>query len=310
MYSALLYFYYKVPSFKSLGIFGKIINRSLALCIKILFDATMTCYYRRTSDKIGFSLNTQKRDKLYIVSLTSFPARINEVWITIEGILRQSFKADKVILWLSKEQFPDEVVPESLTQLTKRGLTIQFCDGDLRSHKKYKYALEMYPNDYVITLDDDLYYDPNLLQNLIKIKNEYPNAIATNRAHGIKFGENNEPLPYRQWEHNYTGLEPSNSLVQTGGFGTIYCKSDLHEDFNNVELIKELSFHADDLWLKIMVFLKDKKVVTNSKYNKDPITVKSSQIEKLVTTNVIEGGNDTQFSKMMEYYDIEASRFK
>ena len=36
-----------------------------------------------------------------IVSLTSFPARIDKVYLCINSLLRQSFKADKVILWLA-----------------------------------------------------------------------------------------------------------------------------------------------------------------------------------------------------------------
>ena len=74
--------------------------------------------------------------------------------------------------------------------------------------------------------------------------------------------------------------------------------------FNNKDLIKQIAFHADDLWLKMMCFLNNKKVVTNNKYNKDPITVKSSQIEKLVTFNVLEGGNDEQLNSIVKYFNI------
>ncbi|MBQ2886366.1 MAG: hypothetical protein IJE43_21810 [Alphaproteobacteria bacterium] len=40
-----------------------------------------------------------------IVSLTSYPARINIVHKTIESLLNQTYKADKVILYLAYEQF-------------------------------------------------------------------------------------------------------------------------------------------------------------------------------------------------------------
>ena len=63
-----------------------------------------------------------------------------------------------VILWLSKEQFPDRsFIPNSLLSLEKRGLIIELCEGDLRSHKKYYYALRQYPNDIIITIDDMLF---------------------------------------------------------------------------------------------------------------------------------------------------------
>ena len=68
------------------------------------------------------------------------------------------------------------------------------------------------------------------------------------------------------------------------------------------KLIKELCFHADDVWLKFMAYLNGKKVVTNSFFNKDYITTGSTQTEKLVTTNVIAGGNDEQLKKVLEFF--------
>ena len=51
-----------------------------------------------------------------IVSLTSFPARINTVHQVIESLLNQTKKADKIILWLAPEQFPngEKDLPEKL----------------------------------------------------------------------------------------------------------------------------------------------------------------------------------------------------
>lgn len=300
--------YFSLPDFSKIGVLGKILNRLIAMLVKRIFDRTIPNYFLKTSSNAGFGLNVNKRSKKYIVSLTSFPARIDDVWITIETILRQSFKPDEIILWLAESQFPDKKIPESLVKLKSRGLTIKFCKQDIRSHKKYLFALEQFPDDFIITLDDDLYYDRNLIKNLIEIKQLHPTCIATNRAHQINLGVNTV-LPYRKWRHNVTSDVPSHSIVQTGGFGTIYQNSDLFKDFNDKDLILQLAFHADDLWLKMMCFLNDKKVVTNNKYNKDPITVKSSQIEKLVTINVLEGGNDEQLNNIIKYYNIDPNKF-
>lgn len=307
--NTVLKIYYALPNFAKAGIAGKIVNRLLAKVVKTILDNTVPSYFLKTAEKAGWGLNTDKRDRLYIVSLTSFPGRINEVWITIETILRQSFKPDKIILWLAESQFPDKKIPDSLNSLLKRGLTIEFCKEDLRSHKKYFYAFEQYPDDYIITLDDDLYYDRDLLLNLVKLRKQFPTAVSTNRAHTITFS-GNKILPYRQWKHNVTNNIPSHQLVQTGGFGTIYLRTDLYRDFNNTQLIKELAFHADDLWLKMMCFLNAKKIVTNSCYNKDPITVKSSQAEKLVKINVFQNGNDKQLENVLHHYRIKDCTLK
>lgn len=296
--------YYSIPSFTFLGKFGKGINYAMGRVLKVMLDREVPQYMENTADEAGSGISNNEGKPKYIVSLTSFPARINDVWISIETILRQSFKPDMIILWLAEEQFPDKKLPIKLVELQNRGLTIKYCD-DLRSHKKYYYTLKEYPDANIITLDDDLYYDKDVLKNVVQLHNKYPECIATNRAHEIII-KNGTVLPYRKWNHNATNItKPSNLLLQTGGAGTLYPPVSLHPDVLDKKLIKELCFHADDVWLKMMAYLNGTKIVTNKKYNKDPITVSSTQNEKLVSTNVIHGGNDTQLHNILNHYNIK-----
>lgn len=296
--------YYSFPSFTFLGKFGKGINYAMGRVLKVLLDRQVPSHMEKTAARAGSGISNAGGEVNYIVSLTSFPARINDVWISVETILRQSFKPDMIILWLAEEQFPDKKIPEKLAKLQDRGLTIKYCD-DLRSHKKYYYTLKEYPNANIITLDDDLYYDKDVLKNVVELHKKYPDCIATNRAHEIII-KDGKVLPYRKWNHNATNIiKPSHLLLQTGGAGTLYPPGSLHPDVLDKKLIKELCFHADDVWLKMMAYLNGTKIVTNKKYDKDPITVSSTQNEKLVSTNVIHGGNDTQLNNILNYYNIE-----
>ena len=94
-------------------------------------------------------VTTNKRETKIIVSLTTFPGRINTVDKTISTLLTQTLKPDEVILWLAESQFPNKELPEQLTKLQQYGLTIKWCE-DLRSYKKLIPALEEYPNDIII----------------------------------------------------------------------------------------------------------------------------------------------------------------
>lgn len=297
-------FYFALPNFARIGIAGKAINRVLGMILKRIFDAFVPAFLLRTAPNAGYGLNTEPRDETYIVSLTSFPARINEIWITIETLLRQSFKPDKIILWLAKSQFPDEKVPESLEKLRDRGLTINFCDEDLRSHKKYYFVLKEFTEDFIITADDDLYYDKHFISNLIRLHIEYPKLIVTNRAHKFTFTKGTLN-PYRKWHHNVTDTAPSHYLVPTGGAGTLFPPGSLHSDVLNHSIFKSLCFHADDLWLKVMALMNGTMVVTNKRYNKDFITITNSQREKLVNNNVFGGGNDAQLKKILLNYELD-----
>ena len=70
--------------------------------------------------------------------------------MVIETILSQSIKPDKVILYLSKVQFPrlEDDLPDSLLHMKASGLDIRFVEGDIRSHKKYYYVMQAYPVSY------------------------------------------------------------------------------------------------------------------------------------------------------------------
>jgi hypothetical protein len=58
------------------------------------------------------------------------------------------------------------------------------------------------------------------------------------------------------------------------------------------------------LWIKIQSLLKNTQVVTNNRYNKDPISVKSSQLEKLVSINVLRGANDSQLRAVLDHFKM------
>ena len=49
-----------------------------------------------------------------IISLTSFPARLDTLWQCVESLKRQTVRPEKIILYLSKEQVKEDVLPPPL----------------------------------------------------------------------------------------------------------------------------------------------------------------------------------------------------
>ena len=122
-----------------------------------------------------------------VVSLTTFPLRIGKVHLTIQSILRQSRPADRILLWLSKEEFPEEAqLPANLLRLKEKGLDIRFCDN-IRSFKKVFYTAQEFENDVIVTADDDALYPENWLEGLWDIHEKYPGCVCCYRAHKITF---------------------------------------------------------------------------------------------------------------------------
>ncbi|MFN3756548.1 MAG: hypothetical protein ACK4RM_06310, partial [Flavobacterium sp.] len=150
-------------------------------------------------DKVPVIGETTDKNSDIIVSMTSFPARINWVHLTIKSIMAQIQKPNKIVLWLSKEEFPKELedLPEQLLKLKSKGLEIYFCEN-LKAHKKYYFSFVNYPDYSIVTIDDDVFYPNDLLESLKKNSDSFPDCIIAHRVREIL--SNNEGwAPYREW---------------------------------------------------------------------------------------------------------------
>lgn len=189
-----------------------------------------------------------------IVSLSSFPKRINNVWITIETIMQQTKRPKKIVLWLAEDSFPNKEgdLPEKLLRLKSRGLEIEFCE-DLWPHKKYFFAMKKYPDDIIITVDDDVLYPNNMIEELWKIHQKYPHAICCERGHIVTYTKDGFFEKYNNWNSEVKGLmEPTMQLFPIGCGGVLYPPRLLNEKLFDKEEIKRLCLANDDIWLKNM----------------------------------------------------------
>ena len=214
--------------------------------------------YKEASE---FGLTHEKRNPQLIVSLTTFPARINQVHLTINTLLRQETKPDRVILWLAESQFPSKEnnLPETLLRLKDLGLEIKWCE-DIRSYKKLVPSLREFPNDIIVTADDDMYYKEDWLKGLYKAYLKNPDRIYTRRGCRIKI-ENDEikVIRPRSYNFNYNFPVDFNNLLM-GGAGTLYPPHSLHNDIFNIEKIKTLIPTHDDIYFWVMGLLNNKEV--------------------------------------------------
>jgi len=243
-----------------------------------------------------------KKEKNVIVSLTSFPARIDSLWITIETLLRQSNRPEKIILWLAKSQFESvSKLPKRLLIQREQGLEIKFCD-DLMSHKKYYYTMKNYPEAVVITVDDDTFYPENLVENLIYTHKRYPGKICCNIGH-IMVIENGNILPYQKWISEADGYDlPSDYLVPIGCEGVLYPPGCLNENVFNKSQIKQLCPLADDLWLKAMATLNGVKAVKTCSTSITYANLISAKKDSLNKINSEHNMNDKQLINILDYY--------
>ena len=267
--------------------------------IEAYYNLFIPKYYKKTQKKRCYKKRNNK--SRIIVSLTSFPKRIDIVWITIESILRQSQKPDEIILWLAEEQFQGiDSLPKNLLELTEKGLTIRFCD-DLRSHKKYYYVMQEYPKDIIILADDDMVYPRDTIEKLLRLHKKYPKDICciTGQVIGT-----NEELP-SNWRNPYVNekLVHSDNVQIFTGSGSLYPPKCLNKDVFNRGLIQQLCPHADDLWLTYMARKNNTKITTLSPWRPFPITIYGTSENSLWYINAGQGKNDQQWMAIKKHYE-------
>ncbi len=249
------------------------------------------------------SLNKEPRDKKITVSLTSFPARINTVGYAIKSLFNQTVKPDRIILWLADTQFQGVELPNLLQNLCEKGLEIRFCK-DLRSHKKYYFALqEQQSNELVITYDDDLIYPEDSIERLYKKHKEFPDCVVCNRAQ-LCMEENGALGKYDTWTvYSSEGVKkPSARLFPSTGGGTLYPYQAVDEEAFNDKAMRETALTADDLWMRFMSAKKGTKIIKTRKAHRTFSTLEGSQTEGLQQENCIGGENDRALDRLSARY--------
>ena len=243
-----------------------------------------------------------------IVSLTSYPARINTVNQTIKSLLEQTVLPEKILLWLSEDNFPkkESELPQELLDLQENPkFEIRFVSGDLKPHKKYFYAMQEYPEHCIIVLDDDVIYDKTLVSRLISAYQKYPNCISAMRTNRILFKENGEVRNYQSWRLPDEILieQPSYQLLPVGVGGVLYPPHSIpHEAFDELAIM-EVCPMADDLWLKIWATHNNYPAVHPRDFVRFEYIPRTQEVG-LSNQNVLESANDIAIQNILDYFDL------
>ncbi|MBQ9991374.1 MAG: hypothetical protein IJP31_10625 [Lachnospiraceae bacterium] len=249
----------------------------------------------------GYHKTGIDRNSPIIVSLTTYPARINTVWITVTSLLRQTMKPCKIILYLAEEQFPDKKLPGSLDRLMEYGLEIVYVE-DLKPHKKYFYVMQEYPEHYIVTADDDIFYPEDHLEKLWKGHEKYPDTIVCHWSHRIMPDERKNIAEYNQWEDNCEEV-PCLATMAVGCNGVLYPPGCLPARAFNQKKLTELALYTDDLWLKCMEIINDYKTVNCNETILIYYNIVKTKKSGLWQKNTGQAGrNDLVWTRLMEAF--------
>ena len=268
------------------------------------FDCFLENMYIRLEKLPDNGLNADERKEVVTISLTTFPDRIEKSYYAIKSLMLQSYKPDRIILWLAEEQFPDKKLPHKFDALQAAGLEIKYCQ-DLRSHKKYFYALqEQKKNELVVTYDDDIIYEHDSLQKLVEAHTKYPNAIICNRGHEMMLSEDGVLQEYSTWKiHSSEGvMNPSMRIMPSTGNGCLYPFQSVPAIAFDWQIIKENALTADDIWMRFCSLQKKTQVVKTRETIAILCNVWGSQHEALTNVNDLAGENQRVIDNLLSVF--------
>lgn len=244
-------------------------------------------------------LKSNKTQVEAIVTLTSITSRLPTLHIVLRSLLDQSVLPKKIMLWLHE----DEKIPPALAKLESKLIEIHYTH--LRCpHKKLIGSMHLYPDQVLITCDDDVIYRKEWLETLWAEHLKRPKAVlAVNTVH-INHDEQGQPLHAKSWRSPLNNVINERAFLPIGLWGTLYPPKSLHESYGDEELFLQLCPRADDLWFKAMALLQGTLSLPTKTKPREPIPIIGTQKKALKKTNVKKDGNTPQWRALSDHFNL------
>lgn len=243
----------------------------------------------------------QKEVVPVVVSLTSIPSRLKTLHLVIRSLLNQDVSPKKIVLWLHREL--ESTLPDSLRKLVCERFEIRFSTLTC-SHRKLIHSLEAFPEEVIVTCDDDLMYRKDWLSLLYAEHLQNPTRIIGNHTVHINHDRDGNPMPFRTWREPVGGKTNPWALTPIGAWGVLYPPHSLSDQVQDPEKFMELAPRADDLWFKAMALLKGTISLQASQRPNEPIPIGGTQKVALKKENLGMDKNTAQWQALEDAYGL------
>ncbi|WP_041496168.1 hypothetical protein [Nonlabens marinus] len=234
-----------------------------------------------------------------IVSLTSIPSRLKTIHITLKSVMMQDCKPKKIVLWLHESL--EGQLPPSLLELTKGLLEIKYSVYTF-SHRKLIHSIREFPDDMIITVDDDIIYHPSTLSSLYQAAIKNPKKVTSHRGRNISFDKEGKVLPYPEWNYANKQTADKNWFMPIGAFTVAYPPHVLSDQIDDVETFMRITPKNDDPWFKVMALLNGNNSVPSGVDLPEPIPIAGTQKISLKKINVDRDFNRTQMENILNEF--------
>ena len=256
--------------------------------------------------------NVLKGDNELIVSLTSYGARIVDTLpYALYSLLMQDFLPGRIVVYLSKEEISEKTLPPILRKIEKCGVKFYYSE-DIKSYKKLIPTLNMFPDNPILTVDDDMYYASTFLRaywNSYEQSDKRTVFGAVGRW--VTRDENGNLLPYLSWRNIGDGNPLIDQISFFGCGGCLYPPHIFDDEISKTDIFMRFAPSADEIWFWVMEYRAGVKTQLISEYKEclyvpvDRTTwFDMDRDDCLTTINDVAGLNNQQLKSLQIYYGI------
>lgn len=249
-------------------------------------------------------------DNDIIISLTSYGKRVQDTLpYALYSLLIQTVMPKKIAVFLDDNQWNDEKLSLILQKLKDVGVDFYYCK-DIRSYKKLIPALQLFPNNPIVTMDDDFYYNAKYMEWITYAYQESDKKTVLGQWGCIPEKKDGEYIPYNQWKD--CKHRTASSEISFFGCCCCYPPSIFDNEIFNENVFMKLCPTADDIWFWVMEKRQNIKTQliepSGYGYNQSVNRIEEydwSQTGTLMHANVVGGKNDEQLRALLEFYQID-----
>lgn len=127
-------------------------------------------------------------DAKLIVNLTTWTKRDTCLYPMLKNLKQQTLRPDKIVLWLSEEEYDKNKLPKSIQScIDEKLLTdVMWVKKNTKGHKRYD-CFKYFNDAYNILLDDDILYKPNFLKELVSESKKHQNCITVYSSRSVEY---------------------------------------------------------------------------------------------------------------------------
>lgn len=244
-----------------------------------------------------------------VVSLTSYGKRVvNVLPYALYSLITQTQRPKKIVVYLDWDNWNDDNLPKILKKLKKIGVDFRFCE-DLRSYIKLIPAIQDFPDNPIVTADDDFYYNPNFIEGIHSAYSASDKQTVLGYEGVRPSVLNGKYCPYNEWKGGTTSDKNYNVSLM-GYAGICYPPHIFDGEILKNNIFLRLCPTADDIWFWAMEERQKIGRAYISPYLRHTYVNRCEEYwedvqDTLMNVNCKEGGNNQQFEAVVNYYGLK-----